>query len=407
MSADRWEAYIYPGTPVLVNKAGIKDQDKLNSFEREVTALRLAELRQKPVAPTFDLAHMQAIHRHVFQDVYEWAGQVRDVDLSKGAGESRTVFARSGDIEAVAADISALIHAGNLLRGLTKQDFAFEMGMVYTAVNDLHPFREGNGRVTREFMTQLAEAAGYDLDFKKVDRQTWNEAATEAAHGDSAAIIKVFDRISAPSRQRVVTPMASARDDAGRAIDSSFEKVAALEAHAMDAAQARELVQQNLASLDVIGVDPRRFFAAAAMGDMGRSQAAYRAELQRLAPQIAVECEMAAMESERRQAGKDARKSGQLVLDLQASEAGIRADLTTRGYLPAECSGPYDREYIGPIVAETPLHVAQDLGRMRAVIHDVSRLDKKPGMGERLIVKFKQGVGSVLGLVKAGMEMGR
>ena len=75
------DPYVYPGTTILRNKLGIRDAGQLEAFERHVVPQRMAE-----GLPTgdFDLAHLQAIHRHLFQDVYDWAGEVRTVELNKG-----------------------------------------------------------------------------------------------------------------------------------------------------------------------------------------------------------------------------------------------------------------------------------------------------------------------------------
>lgn len=62
-------AYIYPGTTILRNKLGIIDADELDALERRMFAARAAE---GVLTGDFDLAHLQAIHRHLFQDVYDW-----------------------------------------------------------------------------------------------------------------------------------------------------------------------------------------------------------------------------------------------------------------------------------------------------------------------------------------------
>jgi cell filamentation protein len=78
------DPYVYPGTTILRNKPGIKDAAQLDAFERHVTTQRAAE---GIPAGCFDLSHLQSIHRHLFQDVYDWAGQVRTVELSKGGDQ--------------------------------------------------------------------------------------------------------------------------------------------------------------------------------------------------------------------------------------------------------------------------------------------------------------------------------
>ncbi|MGH9722284.1 MAG: Fic/DOC family protein [Bryobacteraceae bacterium] len=78
------DPYLYPGTEVLRNIPDIHDAARLAAFEANATAARLAELGKRPLPGDFDIAHLQAIHQFVFQDVYSWAGQFRTVNISKG-----------------------------------------------------------------------------------------------------------------------------------------------------------------------------------------------------------------------------------------------------------------------------------------------------------------------------------
>ncbi|MDP3653532.1 MAG: Fic family protein [Rhodoferax sp.] len=81
---DGSDSYAYPGTEVLRNKADIRDQIALDAFEADATAVRMLELIDNPVQGVFDFQHLCAIHRHLFQDVYHWAGEMRTVDISRG-----------------------------------------------------------------------------------------------------------------------------------------------------------------------------------------------------------------------------------------------------------------------------------------------------------------------------------
>lgn len=75
--------YTYPDSDVLVNLADIRDAQTLHDFERGRTALRHIELDVIPIKGNFDLEHLKAIHKHLFQDVYSWAGQLRTVNIGK------------------------------------------------------------------------------------------------------------------------------------------------------------------------------------------------------------------------------------------------------------------------------------------------------------------------------------
>jgi cell filamentation protein len=164
------------------------------------SSLREIDLNKNPINGDYSLQHMQAIHAYVFKDVYDWAGQTRTVPITKGIGETKTAFALVDDIPKDAAALQKKIQAANFLRGLEREDFSSKMGELYKQVNDLHPFREGNGRVARQYLDRLADGAGYKLNYSGVTRQEWNRAAIESAKGNLDPMKSVFNEISTPTR---------------------------------------------------------------------------------------------------------------------------------------------------------------------------------------------------------------
>lgn len=77
------KVYCYPNSDVLANKLNIRDIDRLHEAERRITMLRLDDLLNNPIKGNFDLRHLQSIHEYLFQDIYEWAGKIRIVDIAK------------------------------------------------------------------------------------------------------------------------------------------------------------------------------------------------------------------------------------------------------------------------------------------------------------------------------------
>jgi cell filamentation protein len=77
---DGTDSYVYPGTKIPRNKAGLREQAALDAFEADVTAVRMLELTENPIPGAFDLQHLRAMHRYLFQDVYDWAGELRTVE---------------------------------------------------------------------------------------------------------------------------------------------------------------------------------------------------------------------------------------------------------------------------------------------------------------------------------------
>ncbi|RIK85488.1 MAG: cell division protein [Hyphomicrobiales bacterium] len=169
--------YCYPPDfTVLKNKLDLRNARDLAFFETEFVMQRIAE---GVPAGNFDLAHLRAIHRHLFQDVYDWAGEIRTVEISKGGHQFQ--FRRF--IETGMADIHRRLEGQQFLCRLSAEDFAVRAGEILGDVNYVHPFREGNGRVQLLYLEQLAQQAGHPLDLTRLERDEWMAASREAHFG--------------------------------------------------------------------------------------------------------------------------------------------------------------------------------------------------------------------------------
>lgn len=166
------DPYVYPGTGVLRNKLGLTDAGKFDYYEREIVTMRA---REDIPQGDFDLKHLKAIHRHLFQDIFEWAGQVRTVEISKG--ESQFQFRQY--IETGMADVHRRVVKSDFLRDLERSAFAAEAARIMRDVNYVHP-REGNGRTQLQHLKQLSKRAGHPLDLTKIDPAGWLEGSKEA-----------------------------------------------------------------------------------------------------------------------------------------------------------------------------------------------------------------------------------
>ena len=190
---DADDVYCIPGTAVLKNKAGITDQDQLDEYEGDFTAIRLLELTQNPVEGSFDLAHLCKIHQYLFQDVYEWAGEVRTVDIIRG--DSR--FCNVRHIQSYSNTVFSALAAEKYLVNLKPKVFANRLAHYLSEINAIHPFREGNGRVQRLFISQLAKQTGYSLDYSALDQAELYPVMQESFLGDvkplADLIFKIID----------------------------------------------------------------------------------------------------------------------------------------------------------------------------------------------------------------------
>lgn len=182
------DPYVYPGTNVLINKAGIRNPAKLEQFERLVTAQRM--LQPLPRTPLTYNGY-KAIHHHLFQDVYDWAGQSRTVDIEKGG----SYFGHAQYIDAEMTKRFALIKAENRLL-LRRREYFVERAAEHVGeLNAIHPFREGNGRTLRLFLKEWARQAGHRLSIEKIDREAWNRASIASfQEQDYRELAQIIDR---------------------------------------------------------------------------------------------------------------------------------------------------------------------------------------------------------------------
>jgi len=171
--------YEYPDNYVLINKFGIKEFEVLEKVERTLTALRISELDIKPIVGNFDFKHLSNIHKHIFRDIYDWAGKPRVEEISKG----NTDFAPSRfAVEGLEDTVFKNIRKDNYLRGLPLDKLSEKLANYYSELNFAHPFREGNGRTQREFIKELTAKNGYKLGWDLIDKDKLLEATIEATN---------------------------------------------------------------------------------------------------------------------------------------------------------------------------------------------------------------------------------
>lgn len=167
MYETRGSVYCYEGTNILVNKLNIKDSEELESYETSVVSLKLMALNKKGITGNFDVAHFVSIHKFLFEDIYNFAGLFRTENIAKDYFQ----FAEWEYIESELERLLSELKSENYLVGLSKEQFASRLAYYWAELNVLHPFREGNGRTTREFLRQLSLKNGYILNLYKVNSQ--------------------------------------------------------------------------------------------------------------------------------------------------------------------------------------------------------------------------------------------
>jgi cell filamentation protein len=170
------DPYAYPGTEILKNKLGIREAATLESFELEMTLLRSEEpLPVGRLSPT----HYRKVHRHIFQDVYTWAGRYRTVQTGKGGNW----FCFPENISDQMSRLFTELQQRRYLQTTTDKEFPRAAAWFLGELNAIHPFREGNGRIQLIFLDLLAAQAGHPLDVGKVRAKPFLSAMIKSFDG--------------------------------------------------------------------------------------------------------------------------------------------------------------------------------------------------------------------------------
>lgn len=179
----------YPGTTCLINRLDICDESMLAKAEASIVLAKASFLDQHPVSGGYDFEHYKQIHRYLFCDLYDWAGEIRKVDVSKKG----TSFVPAAEIAVCAAACFEHLSGFSAI-GLSKHELAVKVADFYSTVNILHPFREGNGRTQRIFFKQWIQHLGYMLDLTDIDTDEFMIATIQASHGVMDTLIDFFEK---------------------------------------------------------------------------------------------------------------------------------------------------------------------------------------------------------------------
>jgi len=184
------DPYCYPGTRVLINSVGLRDANLLAQFEGEMFRERM---RVPLPFGRFDVAHYKALHKHLFGDVFAWAGEFRSVRIEK----SGSVFCYPENIELAMTKLFHSLRDHNLYRNLSREEFICKAAHFLAEINAIHPFREGNGRTQTVFLTLISHQAGYPLDLEKLEPSEFLQAMVASFHGDESHLVAALKPIVA------------------------------------------------------------------------------------------------------------------------------------------------------------------------------------------------------------------
>ena len=186
---ERDDYYCYPGSTVLKNKLGIDDDKKLVEAEREITTYKLIELEHNPIPGELNFEYLRKIHRYLFGDIYEWAGENRTIDISRG-----DIFCMHELIDVCMNQVMDELKAEGFLNSLDKPAAIKRLAYYIGEMNTIHPFREGNGRTQRAFIRELAARNGIRLVFDKITPKEMIEASKKTFHHDFEMMEQLLKR---------------------------------------------------------------------------------------------------------------------------------------------------------------------------------------------------------------------
>lgn len=165
-----WDSYFFPGTNTLRNKLNIYDPEELKVREAEITFEKLVDLYMNPIEGNFDTEHWKRIHKYLFEDIYDWAGEYRYVNMRKETG-----FTDVKNIDTFLAGELQLMNE-EIAKVYSTYSLAAFLAEYYVQLMAIHPFREGNGRSSREFLrefievkTKTAPCGPHEIDWTNFD----------------------------------------------------------------------------------------------------------------------------------------------------------------------------------------------------------------------------------------------
>lgn len=164
---ERWEDYFIDGTNVLKNNLGIIDKEELHAVEANICFEKLMELYENPIVGNFDTEHYLTIHKYIFDSIYPFAGTIRNVDMKKDF-----YFVSEQKIEESLNMVFKEMHE-DFAKCKNFSDYVIFLAEFYYDILTVHPFREGNGRTTREFLREFVEynMPEYELKWSNMDKE--------------------------------------------------------------------------------------------------------------------------------------------------------------------------------------------------------------------------------------------
>ena len=186
--------YFVEGGDVLKNKLNISDKNELREAEEFYFSQAASDIITENKSPEkFNFEYLKYLHKRLFGEVYDFAGEIRTVNITKM--DSSIPFCYTDFIETEADRIFSDLENKNYLKNMDVNNLCLELSELVTELNALHPFREGNGRTIRLFIQLLAQNVGFLVDYENVPHDEIIEADKMAFLGDNKKVQELYRKI--------------------------------------------------------------------------------------------------------------------------------------------------------------------------------------------------------------------
>ena len=177
----------YQSNGTLINKLGQTDTNSLNKLERDYSDFRFQEFLNLDNPIEFSVDYYTSIHKHIFQDIYQWAGEIRAVDTLKGDSLFTPHQKINQDLQKSLDSLEE-----NLKTSFSKDEIGQSLGIFLGEVNRIHPFPEGNGRTQRLFLSTSINDKEYSIDWSTISNERMKLASIQAHENNLNPMIKLI-----------------------------------------------------------------------------------------------------------------------------------------------------------------------------------------------------------------------
>lgn len=180
------DPYCYCDSHILKNLLNIRDESTLQEAELDLSSLAAKNLDF--AEPPYDLIYLRRIHNILFADIYEWAGAIRTIDISK----ANTHFCTASRIAPEANKLFKSVKKKEYFVGMDKTQLIKELSELYADLNVIHPFRDGNGRAQRILFEHIVVNCGFEISWTTITINEWLDANIQGFYGNYETMESVF-----------------------------------------------------------------------------------------------------------------------------------------------------------------------------------------------------------------------